>query len=55
MNVVFWVLVVLVLVVIWFLACALFKPLGNLLSHIFNDAVDILNEEEKENEGENEE
>lgn len=55
MNVVFWLLVVLVLVAVWFLACALFKPLGKLLSHIFNDTVEVLNEEEKENEGENKE
>ncbi len=54
MNVVFWLLVVLVLVAIWFLACAIFRPLGKFLNHIFNDTVECLNEEENENKGENE-
>ena len=56
MNVVFWLLVIIALVAFWFMACALFKPLGSFLSHIFNDAVECLDIEDtkNENEGENE-
>lgn len=57
MNIVFWFLIILALISVWFMACALFNPLGKLLSHIFNDAVECLNTEDtkKENEGVNEE
>jgi hypothetical protein len=50
LNVVFWLLIILALVAVWFMACILFKPLGSFLSKIFNDAVECLNTEDTKEE-----
>lgn len=52
MNPAFAILVILVCVAIWFLASALYKPIGKFIHRIGKDAIDELTEEEKENENE---
>ena len=48
MNVAFWLLVVLALIVLWFLCSFLYKAIGGLFLCIFGDAVDIMSEENDE-------
>lgn len=55
MNPVFWLLVILILVCIWFGLAILFKPIGAFLSQIINDTSKIINEEDSEEKGEDEE
>lgn len=49
-NIVFWVLVVAGLVLVWFCASPLFKPIGKYFLDLFNDAKDTINEEEENDE-----
>lgn len=50
MNVVFWLLVVVALVLLWFILAFTFKPIGGFFIRLWNDAVDAMEEnEEKEN------
>lgn len=53
MNVVFWALIILGMVLFWFLSCGVFKILGKFFCKIFNDAKDAMNEETQENTEEN--
>lgn len=48
MNPVLLILIVLALIALWFLLAFLFKPLGSLIYKIFKDAMDEINEEDKE-------
>ena len=48
MNWVFWALILIVVIVIWFLISGLFNPIGRFFSKIFEDTVNILNEEEED-------
>ena len=50
MNVVFWFGVLIGLVLLWFGLCSMYKPVGNFLFNIFNDAKEELTNDEKENE-----
>lgn len=52
MNPAFAILVILGCIAIWFLASALYKPIGRFIHRIGKDAIDELTEEEKENENE---
>lgn len=49
MNVFFWIIVILVLILVWFLLAFAFRGIGWLAMRIFGDAVDELTKEEKEN------
>ena len=49
MNVVFWAILILALIFIWLTACSIFKPLGLFISRIFNDVIDMINENDKGN------
>lgn len=48
MNPFFYILVILAAIVLWFLLSWLFKPLGKLVSKIFNDSVSIMTEEDED-------
>lgn len=48
MNPAFVIILILGCIVFWFLASALFKPIGRLLHKIGKDAIDELTNEEKE-------
>lgn len=50
MNIFFWIIVILALILIWFLLAFAFKGIGWLAMRIFEDAVEELSKEEKENE-----
>ena len=45
----FYLVVFLVLVTLFFLLAFIYKPLGKIVYKIFKDAMDEINEEEKEN------
>ena len=47
MNIVFWFLVIIVLLIIWVCICSIFRPFGRFLSRIFSDVNKALNEEDK--------
>ena len=47
MNIAFYILVIIAAVALWFLLSFLFKPLGKFLTRIFNDAKDIMEEQEE--------
>lgn len=49
MNIVFYLLVIIALVVVWFTLTCIFKPVGGYLSKMFKDTKDVMIEEEKEN------
>ena len=50
MNVVFWLLVVIALVLLWFVLAFTFKPIGSFFTRLWNDALDAMeDDEEKEN------
>lgn len=49
MNIVFWFLVVVVLALLWFGLCSLYKPIGSFLFNIFDSAKNELTNDEKEN------
>lgn len=38
MNIVFWVLIILALILLWFLLAFAFKPVGNLFQMLYKDA-----------------
>lgn len=44
MNIVFWFLIVLALVLIWFCLSSLFRGIGGIGITIFNDAIDTMKE-----------
>lgn len=46
MNIVFYLLIVVAIVVFWFLLAFVFKPFGRILYRIFKDTQDVLNEDE---------
>ena len=54
MNPAFLILVVIVCVAVWFLASALYKPIGKFFYRIGKDAIDTMNEEDEENKTEEE-
>ena len=45
MNIVFWFLVILAAVVVWFLGCFLFVPLGKYIYRIWKDAMEELDKD----------
>lgn len=53
MNIVFWLIVIVALVLIWFCLSFAFKGIGGLALKLFNDAKDEINEtkETSDNEG----
>lgn len=60
MNIVFWLLVVIVLVLVWFCLSFAFKGIGGIGMKLFNDAKDEITadsgeKEKKENDNKNEE
>lgn len=57
MNIVFWLLVVVVLVLVWFCLSFAFKGIGGIGMKLFNDAKDEITgeKEEKENDNKDEE
>mgnify|MGYP003571332446 CR=1 FL=1 len=54
MNIAFWILVVIFLVLIWIGLCFLFKPLGRLFFRIFTDIEETMTDEEDIEEEEDE-
>ena len=48
MNPAFIIIVILACIALWFLASALYKPIGKFIHKIGKDAIDELTEEEKE-------
>ena len=52
MNPAFIILVIIICVAVWFLASALYKPIGKFIGKVGDDAIKELSEEEKEKEKE---
>lgn len=50
MNPAFIILVIIICIVVWFLASALYKPIGKFVGKVGEDAIKELTDEEKENE-----
>lgn len=50
MNVVFWFLVLLALILVWFLLSGAFKPLGEFVLNLFNGAKKGINDNDENNE-----
>lgn len=50
MNPAFIVLVIIICIAVWFLASALYKPIGKFVGKVGEDAIKELTDEEKENE-----
>ena len=48
MNIVFWLLVLVFVVIVWFLASLLFKPLGSYLFKIWKDAMENMEIDKEE-------
>lgn len=49
MNPAFIILVIIICIAIWFLASALYKPIGKFIGKIGEDAINELKDEEQEN------
>ena len=52
MNPAFILIVAIVLIALWFLLSALYKPIGKLFGKIYDDAIKELTEEDEEKTGE---
>ena len=50
MNQAFIILVIIICIAVWFLASALYKPIGKFVGKVGEDAIKELTDEEKENE-----
>ena len=50
MNIVFWFGILALLALFWFGLCSLYKPIGNFLFDLFNNAKEEMTNDEKENE-----
>lgn len=50
MNIAFWILVLLAIIMLWFSLASRFKPVGKELSDMYNEAKDAMSEDEKERE-----
>lgn len=50
MNPAFIILVIIICIAVWFLASALYKPIGKFVGKVGEDAIKELTDEEKENE-----
>ena len=50
MNPAFVILLIIICIAVWFLASALYKPIGRLFYRIGKDAADVLNETDEEKE-----
>lgn len=50
MNPAFIILVIIICIAVWFLASALYKPIGKFIGKVGEDAIKELTDEEKENE-----
>lgn len=49
MNPAFIILVIIICIAVWFLASALYKPIGKFIGKVGEDAIKELTDEEKEN------
>lgn len=49
MNLVFYILCILGLVILWFCLTFLFKPIGKVVKNVVQDAVDTMTEEDEDN------
>lgn len=49
MNLVFYILFILGLVILWFCLTFLFKPIGKVVKNVVQDAVDTMTEEDEDN------
>ena len=49
MNVVFYFLVAVAIIVLWFCLTFLFKPIGKVVKNVVQDAVDIMTEDDENN------
>ena len=52
MNIVFWLIVVLALILLWFIVSFVFIPLGRIVVKKWNKTLEILNKENQDEEGE---
>lgn len=50
MNPAFIILVIIICIAVWFLASALYKPIGKFVGKVGEDAIKELTDEEKDNE-----
>jgi len=50
LNPAFIILVIIICIAVWFLASALYKPIGKFVGKVGEDAIKELTDEEKENE-----
>ena len=48
MNIVFYLLVILALVVLWFCLTFAFKPIGKVVKKVVQDTVDVMTEEDSD-------
>ena len=54
MNIVFWIVTILLMVILWFLLAFIFKPVGKFISRIVSDTFDIINNKDENSNDEKE-